>query len=129
MDPIFNIIVGFALFLYGIRGPLRKQISLGIGGRAISRPLATVALTNVSASIFSSACVIGGALVLLPRLYAVIDNKNADSLLMQIAAPLGLAIVIIGFVFACIVQLAMNFGSSVAKQKNIDRHEGDEKND
>jgi len=129
MDPIFNIVVGFALLIYGIIGLLRKQIGLGIGGGMGGRPLGTVNLTGVAGSIFSFACSFGGAFVLLPQLYVVIDNQNADSLLMQIAAPIGLVIVLIGFVFACIVQLAMSFGSSVAKQKNTDRHEEAKKND
>lgn len=123
MASIFNILVGFVLLIYGIRGLLRKQIELGIGGRASGRPIVTVALSGVAGSIFSIVCIVGGAFVLLPQLYRVIDNQNADSLLMQTAAPIGLAIVIIGFVFACIVQLAMSFGGSVARQKNSNSHE------
>lgn len=123
MDSPFIILLGIALTIYGVIGLIRKQISLGIGGGrlASSRPLGTVVLTGVSGRIFSTACMIGGLLILIPRLYVVI-GKQDDTLFLQGATGVGLAICVIGFLFACIIQLAMSFGSTTT-QNSISREE------
>jgi hypothetical protein len=117
MDSIFTILIGVAVIIYGTIGLIRKQIELGIGGgRSGGRPLGIVALNGISGRIFSIACIIGGLLILVPRLYVSI-GKQEDTLLLQGATGLGFATFIIGFLFACIIQLAMSFGSSTTQNK------------
>lgn len=112
MVSIFKIVLGVALFAYGVSGIIRKRIELGIGGGIGGRPLGTVVLTGISGLIFSIACIIGGILFFVPLGYAVITNQPTNTLLIQMSSGVGLAVAIIGFLFAAVIQLAMSFSSS-----------------
>ena len=119
MDSIFKIGLGLFLFGYGTSGIIRKRIELGIGGGISGgRPLGTVVLTGIPGLIFSIACIIGGILLCVPLGYAFITNQPTNTLLIQMSSGIGLAVAIIGFFFAAVIQLALSFGSS--KKENDD---------
>lgn len=112
MEIAFKIGCGVALMLYGMWGLHRRQIGWSIG------PLITTTITGIPGRLFSVACVLGGALLAVPLLFALATGQPTNTLAIQIATHSGLPTVIVGFCFAIFVQLALDLGQFIARLKN-----------
>ncbi len=112
MWTAFTIVVGIALAIYGLRGIHRRQIGFSIG------PLLDILLTGTPGLIFSIACGLGGAVLAIPLLIALLTSQRTDTLVLQIATNSGLPIVGVGFVLAIFIQMAIDLGQFLGKRKD-----------
>ena len=111
MWTAFTILVGVGLVIYGVRGLRRKQIGFSIG------PLLDIVLIAAPGMIFSVACVLGGAVLAIPLLIALVVGEPTDSLPLQVATNSGLPIVGVGFGLAIFIQMAIDLGRYLGKRK------------
>jgi hypothetical protein len=107
-----TILVGLALIVYGVRGLRRRQIGFSIG------PLLTTLLTGAAGKVFSLACVLGGGVLALPLLIAILSQQPTDTLFLQIMTNSGLPIVGMGFALAIFIQMAIDLGQFIGKHRN-----------
>ena len=64
---------------------------------------------------FSVACVLGGALLAIPLLVALITNQTTDTLFIQVSTYIGLPVAIIGLTLAVFVQMAIDLGEFIKR--------------
>ncbi len=96
------------LLIYGLRGLLHRKIGWSIG------PLLTTTLSGVPGLLFSLACATGGGLMAVPLVVTLVSNQPNDTPFIQIATYIGVPLVVIGFIFAIVVQLALDLGRFIA---------------
>ena len=91
---------------------LRQQIGWSIG------PLLTTNITGIPGLIFSLACATSGGLMALPLLIVLLFDLPRYAMVVQIATYIGVPVVVIGFIFAILVQLALDLGSFIARLRD-----------
>lgn len=109
METAVAIVLGGVLIVFGGRGIYRRQIGWSIG------PLMTTRLVGIPGALFSLACLLGGALLALPVLVALISGQTTETLFIQIAMSVGLPVVVIGLMFAVFTQLALDLGHLIRR--------------
>jgi hypothetical protein len=58
---------------------------------------------------------LGGALLAIPLLVALLSGQATNTLVIAAATTAGLPVVIVGFGFAVLVQLALDLGNLIAR--------------
>ncbi|MBZ0299773.1 MAG: hypothetical protein K8J31_08540 [Anaerolineae bacterium] len=112
METALTILAGVALVLYGTCGLRRRQIGWSL------EPIITTTLTGPPGLIFSAACILGGTVLALPLLVALLTQQPTDTLFIQVATNAGLPIAAIGFMLAIFVQLAIDLGHFIQRLKD-----------
>lgn len=108
LEIAVTILAGLALIVYGAHGFYNRVIGWSIG------PFVTE-ITGVPGTVFSLSCMLGGLLLAIPLLVALLSGQATNTLLIQIATTAGLPVVIVGFIFAILVQLALDLGNLIAR--------------
>jgi hypothetical protein len=109
VEIAFKMLWGAALIAYGVRGLYRRQIGWSIG------PILTTRLTGIPGSIFSLACMLGGALLAIPLLVAILANHTTETLFIHVTTYIGLPVAVIGLMLAVVIQLALDLGGFIRK--------------
>lgn len=112
LQIVLYIVVGTALLIYGLWGIYRRQIGWSIG------PLMTTTITGVPGALFSVGCALGGGLMAVPLLVAIVSDQARDTLFIQIATYIGMPVVVTGLILAVLVQLAQDLGQFIARLRD-----------
>jgi hypothetical protein len=124
---IASLVLGVGLFVYGVIIIRRKEASVGIGGgrTGSAKPLGIVTLTGNASIMFGITIIIGGIIMVIPLISTLFPDVVPSVLneSLTVVGLVALAVVVIGFIFSAVIQLALNVGEGM-RQGN---EEGDTK--
>jgi hypothetical protein len=118
---VFVVALAVSLMALGLTSFKKKVLEIGFGGRGAARPLFTLTLRQMGASIFGLASIIGSAIILaLVTIAMFVTNSISIDNILSIAVILAFVTVAGGFTLAAVVQLAKNVGGTMTKEDKIE---------
>jgi hypothetical protein len=106
---VFVVALAVSLMALGLTSFKKKALEIGFGGRGAARPLFTLTLRQMGASIFG-----------LASIAMFVTNSISIDNILSIAVILAFVTVAGGFTLAAVVQLAKNVGGTMTKEDKIE---------
>lgn len=119
---IFVVVVGVLLIANGLMVIKKGRFEIGIGGRAVARPLIALPIKGIGAITFGIFSIISGLIVLL---YIAIIYIRQETALLDTAFSIGTVVIIgllglgliIGFILQTLLDLIAVFGKNDKNSK------------
>lgn len=112
-DVIGHLIIGGAVTIAEFIILVRKHASIGLGGgRDSGGPVVVVELKGTSMIILAISTIASGGLIGFPSLLALVGHTILEDWILWMP-HLGLATLVIGFIFSLIIQVAISAGESI----------------